>query len=36
MAEDINSYQFENLEEYPTYEIKSQDLDRSDVGSLKH
>lgn len=35
LAEDINTYQFENLEEYPTYELKSQDLDRAECSSLK-
>ncbi|CAD8156657.1 unnamed protein product [Paramecium octaurelia] len=35
LAEDLNSYQFENLEEYPTYELKAQDLDRSECASLK-
>ncbi|CAD8078760.1 unnamed protein product [Paramecium sonneborni] len=35
LADDLNSYQFENLEEYPTYELKAQDLDRSESASLK-
>ncbi|CAK56731.1 unnamed protein product (macronuclear) [Paramecium tetraurelia] len=35
LADDLNTYQFENLEEYPTYELKAQDLDRSECASLK-
>jgi len=34
-CEDVNNYQFENLDDYPTYELKATDLDRSDISSLK-
>lgn len=45
LCEDVNNYQFENLgkqrsfhiylDEYPNYDLKSIDLDRSDIPSLK-
>ena len=36
LADDVNNYQFENFEEYPNLELKSSDLDRSEVTSMKH
>ena len=35
MADDVNNYQFENFEEYQNLELKSQDLDRAEVTSMK-
>lgn len=35
LCEDVNNYQFENLDDYPNYDLKSIDLDRSDIPCLK-
>ncbi len=35
LADDVNNYQFENFEEYPNLELKSVDIDRSEISSLK-
>ncbi len=35
LADDVNNYQFENFEEYPNLELKSVDLERSEITSLK-
>lgn len=35
LADDINNYQFENLEDCPTYELKASDLERADINVLK-
>jgi hypothetical protein len=35
LADDVNNYQFENFEEYQNLELKSSDLDRSEITSLK-
>ena len=35
LCEDVNNYQFENLDDFPNYDLKSIDLDRSDIPCLK-